>query len=61
MLAPHVAHQRLHLIAQRLELAGGEEIIDHDKAVSLEIGTATRFQPLPPSAKGFGEVDPLTM
>ena len=61
MLVPHVAHQRIHLIAQRLELAGGEEIIDRYKAVSLEIVTATRFQPLPLSAKSFGEVDPLTM
>jgi hypothetical protein len=61
MLVLNITHPRFHLIAQRRKLAWGEEVLDHNKPISLEIGTSSGFQPPPPSAKGFGKFHPSTV
>ena len=61
MLMRNITHPRFHLITQRRKLARREEVLDHNKPISLEIGASSGFQPPPPSAKGFGKFHPSTV
>jgi hypothetical protein len=43
MLMRNITHPRFHLITQRGKLARREEVLDHNKPISLEIGASSGF------------------